>query len=220
MLVGYPSKNGTGISIFGDYADLKMMYKCVHRIAECVDEEKNKGQHQLLMNFAYEIRKGFSGNRLEDKIKHEDGKELQYYGFQLIWPDILLFISALRHNAGYIQTDKSMQATLYMLEYITEEAQLQYDVEGAIAIHKYVENRINIANPYVFLIFQAIHIDFLRLPPGKKRFRQISQLFMDYNDQRSLAYNKLLKSLEKWAIERKCDILDLELLADDVEIEW
>ena len=45
MLVGYPTKNGTGISIFGDYADLKMMYQCVHRIAECVDVKATWQDH-------------------------------------------------------------------------------------------------------------------------------------------------------------------------------
>lgn len=107
MLHSYPTKNGTGISIFGDFGDLKNLYETVHEIAHTLDEDNLnlKGQHQLLMNFAYEIRKGYSGQRLTDKVKFNDEHELQYFGFQIVWPDMLIFIATLRHNAGYIQTN-------------------------------------------------------------------------------------------------------------------
>lgn len=79
MLQGYPTKNGTGISIFGDYGDLKSLYAAVHEIAGSLDENnsRTKAQYQLLMNFAYEIRKAYSGQRLTDRLIFEgDDKEI------------------------------------------------------------------------------------------------------------------------------------------------
>ena len=83
MLPGYPTKNGTGISIFGDYGDLNSLYSTVHEIANSLDEynERLKAQHQLLMNFAYEIRKASSCKRITDKLIYKvDLKEMQYIG--------------------------------------------------------------------------------------------------------------------------------------------
>ncbi len=34
MLQSYRTKSGTGISIFGDYADLKILYDTIHNFAE------------------------------------------------------------------------------------------------------------------------------------------------------------------------------------------
>src|SRR5690606_7608824 len=116
MLQGYPTNNGTGISIFGDYGDLNSLYATVHEIANSLDQYnmRTKAQHQILMNFAYEIRKAYSDQRLTDKLIFDgDDKEMLYYGFHCVWTDILIFISALRHNAGYVQTDKLQQANLY-----------------------------------------------------------------------------------------------------------
>lgn len=69
MLQAYPTHNGTGVSIYGDYGDLKNLYDTVHEIAGSLDEYNTyqKGQHKLLMNFAYGIRKSMSGSRLNKR---------------------------------------------------------------------------------------------------------------------------------------------------------
>jgi hypothetical protein len=77
ILQAYSSKNGTGITIPGDYGDLMSLYDTVHHFANALDE-KNKLQkphHQLLMNFAYEIRKGYSGEMQTEKIKFDNDQE-------------------------------------------------------------------------------------------------------------------------------------------------
>jgi len=154
MLQGYPTKNGTGISILGDYGDLANLYETVHHFASTLNENNpiQKPQHQLLMNFAYEIRQSYSGQRETEKVKFNGDIEYSYYGFQLVWTDILIFISVLRHNAGYAQSDKLHQANLYMLEYVVEKALFEYDPEGASAIKEYICQRINFMNKYAFLI--------------------------------------------------------------------
>jgi len=117
MLQGYPTRSGTGIAIYGDYGDLRCLYDTVHHFAAAIDEgnKLQKGQHQLLMNFAYEIRHAYMGTRLKKKINfYDDIEEQSQYGFQLVWTDILIFISVLQDNAGYLKSDKLHQANLYM----------------------------------------------------------------------------------------------------------
>ena len=213
MIQAYPTKKGTGISIYGDYGDLYALYQSVHQVANSLDENNIRlnAQHKLLMNFAYEIRKAYSGQRLTDKI-HYDGdkeKELFYYGFNIVWTDVLIFISTLRYNAGYIQTDKLLQANLYILEYIVEKALFEYDAEGANIIKDFIGQRINITNKYAFLIYQALHIKFATQKSGKKRFRDIPHLIGDYFSEWRQEYKDLIDSLEESAKLENCDILDL-----------
>jgi len=222
MLQGYPTKNGTGISIFGDYGDLECLYETVHEIAEPLDENdvRLKGQSQILMNFAYEIRKAYSGQRLTDKVTFfGDDHELLYFGFQCVWTDILIFISILRHNAGYIQTDKKQQANLYMLEYVVDKALFAYDAEGANIIQHYIGKRINITNQYAFIIYQALQINFVSDRSGKKRFRNIPQLIENHFSEWRKEYKDLILSFEISAKEQNCEITDLEF-ADFPEIKW
>jgi len=222
MLQGYPTKNGTGISIFGDYGDLNSLYATVHEIANSLDEYdiRTKAQYQLLMNFAYEIRKAYSGQRLTDKLMFdEDDKEMLYYGFNCVWTDILIFISALRHNAGYVQTDKLQQANLYMLEYVVEKSLFQYDPEGANIIQHFIGQRINITNKYAFIIYQALHIKFVSDRKGKKRFRNIPQLIGEHFSEWQQEYKDLIAYFEQSAKQQNCDITDLEF-NDFPEIIW
>src|ERR1035437_8908432 len=141
MLQASPSKNSEGITIYGDYCDLNTLYNVIHEIAEPLDETDltQKGQHLLLLNFAYEIRKAFSGNRLIKKVKL-DGNENQntYYGSQFAWTDILIFIATLRFNSQPSKINKLQQAQLYMLEYVVERALHEYDLEGATSINDYI----------------------------------------------------------------------------------
>jgi hypothetical protein len=222
MLQAHPTKNGTGVAIFGDYADLTSLYDTVHDIAKTLDENdtKIKGQNQLLMNLAYEIRKAFSGDRLKDKIKFKGhDNELLYYGFQCVWTDILIFLSALRQNAGYCQTDKLHQSNLYLLEYIIEKALFSYDAEGANNISQFIGQRINVSNQYVFIIYQALHIRFVTETLGKKRFRNIPLLLVDYFIEGRQEYMDLIRSFEVSAKMRNCEITDLEF-DDFPDIIW
>lgn len=222
MLQGYPTKNGTGISIFGDFGDLSTLYETVHGIAKSMDEDNIhfKGQSQLLMNFAYEIRKAYSGQRLNDTLIFDgDDKKLHYYGFQCVWTDLLIFIAVLRHNTGYIQTNKLQQANLYLLEYITEKTLFKYDAEGANLIKDFIGKKINITNKYAFLLYQALHLEFITEKVGKKRFRNIPQLINDHFSEWRQEYKEIILSLELSAKEQNCQITDLEF-AEFPEIVW
>lgn len=213
MLQAYPTKNGTGVLIMGDYGDLMSMYDTVHHFASTLEETKKiqKAYSQLLMNFAYEIRKAYSGLRTIDKLKfYGDVDYVKYYGFQIVWTDILVFISVLRINAGFTQSDKLHQANLYMLEGIIEKALYEYDAAGAHVIKDFIGQQINVSNEYTFIIYQALHIRFVTERRGKSRFRSIPNLLRSYFLSSSPEYKEIIASFQKSADEQKCKITDLE----------
>jgi len=222
MLQAFPTKNGTGAAIFGDYGDLRSLYDTAHHIAQTLDEQNRwqKGQNQLLMNFAYEIRKAYSGDRLTDEVRFPgEGHTLHYYGFQVVWTDLLIFISALRHNAGYIQTNRMHQANLYMLEHLTEKALFDYDQAGAAEIIMSITHGIAVGTEYAFIIYQAIHLEFVTARSGKARFRKIPQLLSNHFNTWAPEYKALIASFEQSAKDQNCGITDLEF-SEFPEIKW
>lgn len=222
MLQAFPTKNGTGISIFGDYGDLTSLYATVHEVSLHLKEEdpKTKGQFQVLMNFAYEIRKAYSESRLKEKISYAgNDRKVEYCGFNYVWTDILIFISALRHNAAFVPTTRQDQANMYLLEYVVERALFNYDAEGANAIQNFIGQRINVSSQFVFLIYQALHLRFVDEKGGKTRFRKIPSMLIDFFSEYRPEYKNLMLSLEISAKKEKCEILDLEF--DNLsEIIW
>jgi hypothetical protein len=222
MLQAYPTKNGTGVSLFGDYGDLNSLYQAVHDIAGSINEDNQyqKGNHQLLMNFAYEIRKAYSGQRLTEEMQFPgEAHKLHYYGFQVVWTDILIFISAMRHHAGYIQTGKLYQGCMYLLEYVIERALTEYDAAGAAGITPFLTHGVAVSNEYAFIIYQAIHIDYVSAKSGKARFRTIPRLLRNYFNSWSPEYKELIASFQRSANEQNCKVIDLEF-HDFPEIKW
>ena len=222
MLQSYPTKNGTGLSIFGHSGDLNILHDTIHHFANTLDDDKNpqKSQFQLLMNFAYEVRKASSGQRLTDKFIYSgDNIEHTSYGFQLVWTDVLIFISTLRRNAGYCQSDKIHQANLYILEFIVEKALFDYDPEGANQIKDFIARGINTNNDFAFILYQALHIKFVSDKPGKTRFRKIPKLIRGHFSEWEEDYKVLIASFQQSAKDQKCEVSDLEF-SDFPEIVW
>jgi len=222
MLQAHPTKNGTGVSIFGDYGDLNSLYETVHYVADALYEynKEQNGQHQLLMNFAYEIRKAYSGQRLTDEIQFDNNdQKINYYGFNIVWTDIILFINTLRYNNDFAQTNKLHQANIYMLEYIIETALSEYDKEAADNIKKHIPKGINIHNQYIFLLYQSMHIEYVTDKPGKLRFRNIPNLFKRHFSVGAKGYKNIMSSFEKIAKEENCEVIDLAF-EEFPEIKW
>ena len=222
MIQAYPTKNGTGIIIYGDYGDLRSLYQTIHSIAEHGDEyePKKKGINNLLMNFAYEIRKAYSGHRIIDELEYPGSDmKFKYFGFKVVWTDMLIYISAIRHKAGFRVTTKLDQANLYILEYIIEKTLFDYDAQGANEIKEMIGQRITVSKKHVFQIYQKIHIEFLLSTKGKRRFRNIPNLIGSYFSSWRDEYKILFSELEATAQKQKCDITELEF-ENFPEIVW
>ncbi len=220
MLTSEPTKHGTGIAIYGNYDELDFLYSIVHRLSDALGEgnEYQRGQYMLLMNFAYEVRKAKEQSRLIEEIDADGGK-ITIYGFQVVWTDLMIFLSTLRHNAGYISLDKLEQSFLYMLEFIAEDAARRYDAEGANNLKPIFSTGVYIGHKYVFQIYQTIHSEFISAHKGKRRFRNISDFLWSYLSPQSRDHIDLVDSLEYSAKKHNCSVFDLEV-TDFPDIIW
>lgn len=221
MLQAYPTKSGTGISIFGDYGDLTSLYDTVHHIADALDEDNDyqKGPQMLMMNFAYEIRHAYQGTRLTEQMSFGDDQPHHYYGFQLVWTDLLIFINALRENAGFVMTDRRNQAHLYLLEYVVEQALMQYDGDGAKEIISLIGRGLCVSGELAFIIYQTVHVEFVSQRGGKARFRKIPYLLRSYFSSWSPEHKQMLANLQRSAEAHSCEIHELQF-SDFPDIKW
>ncbi|WP_179412993.1 DUF6904 family protein [Mucilaginibacter sp. E4BP6] len=221
MLQIYPTKKGTGVQILGDYADLRTLYSTIHKLAERLDPEgeRTKGKSELLMALAYEIRKAYSGQRYDEVLTLDGHFKVTYQGFNFLWSDLIIAFNVLRNEAGYLATEPLDQSCLYLLEAQLRNALTSFDAKDGLYLQEFIGKWINISHPYVYLISQAIALDYLRLNPGKGRFRKIADLFHNYFDENSKEYKDMLRGLENSAAEKECKILNLEF-GGFPEIKW
>ncbi len=210
MLQASPTKGGTGIAIMGDYADLVVRNKVVHSMATGLqkENENQNSRFQLLMNFAHEIRKAYQEQRLKEKVEYLDGKSYDYYRFQLVWTDVLIFSNVLRERAGYVPSDKLEQSMLFMLEHVIEAAAMEYDATGGQRIKEFI-GRGMLLDKYAFLLYQALHIHFVTQKRGITRFRNIPAYIRSYFNYGS-ARNEVVASFELSAAGQNCKAVDLE----------
>jgi len=200
------------VQIFGDYADLRTLHGTLHKLAERLDPEgeRTKGKSELLMALAYEVRKAYSGQRYEEELTLDERYKVTYQGFNYLWSDLIITFNVLRNEAGYLTTEPLDQSCLYLLEAQLRNALTSYDAKDGLYLQDFIGKWINISHPYVYLISQAIALDFLRLNPGKGRFRKIADLLRNYFDENSNEHKEMLRGLEISAAEKECQILNLE----------
>ncbi|MGZ3839826.1 MAG: DUF6904 family protein [Flavisolibacter sp.] len=223
MFQSFPTKNGTGITIYGHHSDLEALYDTIHDIARPLDEGDvyRNGQNLLLLNLAYDVRKAFMGARLIRKEKHngQEGQEEILFGFQTVWTDMLIFLAALRIHAGYIPLERLHQGMLFLLEDTVEKALFDYDAEGANQIRHYIGKGFDVRHDYAFMIFQALHIDFVLAKPGKKRFRSIPGLLISHFTPGLKVHDSLVATWEAKAKKIGCAVTELQF-GDFPDIIW
>lgn len=222
MLQAFPTKNGTGISIFGDYGDLRSLYLTVQKINGCYksNHEFAKSQEKILLEFSSEISKAYEGKRLKDNIEYlGEDTSVEYLGFQVVWIDILVFIAVLRYQAGRSIIKKIDQANLYLLEHIVENAMFDYDPKGANQIKEFIGKRIPVFEEQILLIYHAAHVEFVKSTKGKQRFRNIPNLFVSFFSSWSNEHKELMADLETIAKNENCKISELRI-TNFPKIEW
>lgn len=200
MLQGFPTKHGTGISIYGDNADLRSLYQTIHKIAERTEKNHDDPLYVTLMAFAYEIRKAFSESRLKEKLIIDD-HENECLGFHYLWTDLLITLSVLRHEAGYVATSKIDQANLYLLESVTKHALETYDLQGARTLKEFIGQRIPINNPLLMQINQFINMEYLKTSATKTRFRTLHRYFNLYFSPCTPEYQRFKQRLDSKAAQ-------------------
>ena len=120
MLIGIPTKHAAGITIFGDYYDLKSIHESIHSLVQ--DGPFSPSLGDFVLGLAYEVRRSYQNDRQNKVFGRDSLDQVSYRGFDSLWPVILVQISLLRWAAGFVPTSRAIQSDLYRLESCIEIA--------------------------------------------------------------------------------------------------
>jgi len=132
MIIAKATENHKGIYILGDYLDLENLHNAIHSISK----EGIIGE-DIILSFAYDIRKAYYGNRSFEKISYGDAT-LKYMKVEIAWPIAIVTANLIREYAGFINTSKEVQANIYRLESALENVLESNAMHNASAIIKWI----------------------------------------------------------------------------------
>jgi len=223
MLNASPTKNGTGILIYGDYYDLLFIHQAIHELADTLDEKNDQqySQFMLLMNFAYEIRKTYEGSREKFDMIGEpsDTSTHQYYGINLIWTDAIIYLSNFKLTLGSISMNEHHLAVLYLLQGLIKNAIKVQDSSLITKFNTIFDDYQFIDHKYSFYLYQRIRLVYLS-QPIKTRFRNLPKLLKSYFQHNSSFHSDIIDLLESISSESNISSVRIEHHEPTPEIIW
>ena len=223
MLNASPTKNGTGILIYGDYYDLLFIHQAIHDLAETLDEKNDEqySQFMLLMNFAYEIRKTYEGSRETFDMIGEpsDSSTHQYYGINLIWTDAIIYLSNFKLTLGTISREEQHLAALYLLQALIKKVIHTQDPTLTTKFNTIIDDYQFLANKYSFYLYQRIRLIYLS-QPQKTRFKNLPKLLKSYFQPNSPFHPDIIELLESISSENNISSVRIEHHEPTPEIIW
>lgn len=213
MLLGSITKNGTGLSIKGDYFDLDNLYDTIHDIAKYIPEESFI--HGQLMWFAYEIRKANQGSRdIEDVTPFNDEPQITYKSTKLVLISFLPTLKSMREIMAFRVTNEAHHANVYSLEALSRQALSSRDPAIGESLYNWIQEYPITLDKYAGPLLSMATIDFLS-SPLKTRFQSTLSILKKYfmNDK---PRHKAIEYLESEAKRLSTDVNNLDFEWPDV----
>ena len=213
MLTSVPTKQGAGITIYGDFYDLSALHETIHKIAgqSWVDE----GFGDYMLGLAYDIRKAFEGQREKRTFGFDPLEKVTYRAVSILWPHVLTQAGMVRHFAAFHTTDHKDQACLYLLEDCLITSLLAFDQAAGKECAEWLVKFRVFPNDYLFnFVTDVCCRKYLFETPAKKRFKTLPAI-LRMLDWWSPEYKAYAEATKKTAEKLECSP---KLLRD--EREW
>lgn len=215
MLLGYPTKYGTGIEIQGDYFDLDSLYNTIHYIVNKLDENP---ESTLMLSFAYEVRKAKYDFR---EIVEKGMDETKYKSFKLYWHTYILVTNLMKTRLSSLEENLEHLSNIIRLEAIGRQALECFDLEIGRNIGKWFSQKMIINDIFLEVLNSNLTFELLNEKVGIQRFKVLEKnmnVFCDFSIERE----KQLKYFKILAKKNKCKIEDLSLSEDidEESIKW
>ncbi|HCF9660110.1 TPA: hypothetical protein NI776_001837 [Pseudomonas aeruginosa] len=161
-------KSNAGIVLWGDIFELKALWTFIHKV---IDESALlKEEDPLLSGLAYDVRHAFDGMRHKGTRKWYGDDPTPIYGFDCIWPNVLIQVALLRAGLAFMpNVTRGDQAVMYGLEFTVLES-LGSILPGAS--ESFYQSAVSIAQQGGESISEKIHSRtsyFLSLTPSKRK---------------------------------------------------
>ncbi|SDJ11508.1 DUF6904 family protein [Pseudomonas abietaniphila] len=112
--------SNAGLVLWGDIYELKALWTFIHRVMD--ESALLEIEDPLLSGLASEVRHAFDGMRHKNTRKWYGDDPTPIYGFDCIWPNILIQMGLLRAGLAFMSTvSRNDQAVMYHLEHTVLE---------------------------------------------------------------------------------------------------
>lgn len=217
MIITTPTKYYAGVSLWGDYWDLRSLHSTIHDLV--ANSPYDEGIKDTILGLAYDIRKAYEKQRDEKNFGYDDYDSVTYRGGKILWPIILFQVKALRDFAAFQPTTKEQQANLYRLEYCLEKSLTEIDPKIGQQCIDWLNGPSPLVKNYYTLFLSHAAKEYAIGSTGKARFKKLPAILRSLYPL-SDEYTLFAKSLEAQAIELECDPKDLHDFSDDGEVKW
>lgn len=218
MLTSSITRYCAGITLWGDYNDLKEAHETVHVL--CDEGRVEENIRDFALGLAYDLRKAYEGSREEREFGFDCLDKVKYRGVRILWPIYLLQIAVLRKVAGQQPSTRRQQSVLYTLEACADEALRAKDVGIAYSCMTWLEHFVGLDRDYLTqFIFDCAKVFAYEIPAGKKRLTALPNILLKFHPL-SDEYHKFADSMRVFAKEKGCSPHELEDMSDWPEIKW
>ena len=216
MILGVPTKYSAGLTLYGDFWDLKSLYETIHEIVE--PSPFHQDIKDTVLGLAYDIRHAYQRDREEETFGHDDYDKVTYRGTKILWPIVLFQVNTLRYFASFGPTTRGQQANLYRLEACLESVLNEVDQNIASKCIEWLHVPSPLTTNYYCLYLSEASRRYLLDAAGKNRFKKLPSVLQSFHPM-STDYRKFAEHLESVAKEKGCSPHDLGS-SDDYDFKW
>ena len=218
MLYGKSTPKHAGITIYGEYYDLRNLYDVVQYLAQ--SPYLAPRFHEFLQSFCYDLRHAYQGDRIVDKREEFHDASSTYFGVHIVWPLVPIYIKILRYCASLMPTPRMHQGYLYLLDNVVLQALLIAKAEISDRVIAWIDHYPMFGENYYTDYFNVICKEYLfNTKPGMTRLARLPQILQILSPL-SEDYRAFALHLEQIAKEKGCDPQELMDLNDWSEYEW
>ncbi len=218
MLIAKPTKYGAGVTIYGDYYDLRSLHETIHFLIEGVPLTENYAD--FVAGLAYDIRHAYEGQREEVKFGFDELDIVLYKGESILWPIVLPQVNLLRWAASFHSTTREHQSNIFRLEYILQTALEDFDEKIGKKCSDWLFASHMWTNDFQTSFFSEMSKKYIfSANTGKKRFRNLPIILKTLNPI-SNEYKEFSSYLYNSAKEKKCNVDELVDLTEWLEFKW
>lgn len=218
MLSGENTKNLAGLTLYGDYHDLKNLY---NDVSEAMRSPVLNEDDRIINAFLYDIRHAYEGQRtLHTFHSDDDLRKVEYYGVNILWPMFMFSVAFYRWSLSFIDSSKSQQANAFRLEQIAHSLLTSADYVTGRKCIEWLQYFSGFPKNYLSQYFDECSYKYILFSDKPKtRFSNLPSILRS-TFPLSEEYTQFELILNQKAKERGCSPHVLTSLDDWPEFKW
>ncbi len=218
MIIAEPTHYGAGITLYGDYWDLRSLRDTICHLAEGAPLSENMSD--FVLGLADEIELACKKGKETRVFGDNEYDKVTYYGVAVVWPIFLFDVRVLHWSSRFRKLTKDHQADLYRLSACVEDALTAFDPKVGKVCCQWFEQFSDLSEKYSTQFVSHIALNYIDGgKPGKARFKKLPE-FLHMLSPDSAEYKIFAEQMADIAKENKCSPEDIDYVVEWPKFKW